>query len=108
MDSSSDYLSPHVRNIASLVYSEFERLVSRYGEGVVDGIVPIMIRTLEEVDQLHETNEMLHTSCAHNAHELKSLAKRLEQEIKFKHDAEEVNHINDFKFSISASNGIGG
>ncbi|KAL5968125.1 JNK-interacting protein 3 [Taenia solium] len=88
-DSSSNYLSPHVRNIASLVCSEFERLVSRYGEGVVDGIVPIMIQTLERVDQLHEANELLQVSCAQDEMRAQSLTLRLDREIKARRTAEE-------------------
>ncbi|KAH9280302.1 JNK-interacting protein 3 [Echinococcus granulosus] len=88
-DSSSNYLSSHVRNTASLVYSEFERLVARYGEGVVDGIVPIMIQTLEQVDQLHEANELLQASCAQDGLRVESLTLKLDREIKARRAAEE-------------------
>ncbi|CDS37619.1 C Jun amino terminal kinase interacting protein [Echinococcus multilocularis] len=88
-DSSSNYLSSHVRNTASLVYSEFERLVARYGEGVVDGIVPIMIQTLEQVDQLHEANELLQASCAQDELRVESLTLKLDREIKARRAAEE-------------------
>ncbi|VDK44276.1 unnamed protein product [Taenia asiatica] len=88
-DSSSNYLSPHIRSIASLVCSEFKRLVSRYGEGVVDGIVPIMIHTLERVDQLHEANELLQESCAQDELRAESLTLRLDREIKARRTAEE-------------------
>ncbi|KAM7541998.1 hypothetical protein Aperf_G00000013210 [Anoplocephala perfoliata] len=89
LDSSSNYLSPHVHSIASLVYSECERLVAKYGEGVVDGIVPIMIRTLEQVDQLHESNELLQTTNFQNEEAIDSLTKRLDGEIKARRIAEE-------------------
>ncbi|VUZ49214.1 unnamed protein product [Hymenolepis diminuta] len=89
LDTPTNYLSPHVRNIASVVYSEFERLLSKYGEGVVDGIVPIMIRTLEQVDQLHESNEILQATNIQNEKELDSLTSRLEREIKARRAAEE-------------------
>nr|CDS19563.1 C Jun amino terminal kinase interacting protein [Echinococcus granulosus] len=88
-DSSSNYLSSHVRNTASLVYSEFERLVARYGEGVIDGIVPIMIQTLEQVDQLHEANELLQASCAQDGLRVESLTLKLDREIKARRAAEE-------------------
>uniref|UniRef100_A0A5K3EUA9 RH1 domain-containing protein n=1 Tax=Mesocestoides corti TaxID=53468 RepID=A0A5K3EUA9_MESCO len=91
--SSTPYLSSHVRDIASLVYSEFERLVSRYGEGVVDGIVPIMIRTLEQVDQLHEANELLKVSATQMEIELESAVSRLESEIRARRAAEEVIYL---------------
>ncbi|KAM3177602.1 hypothetical protein ACTXT7_004219 [Hymenolepis weldensis] len=89
LDTPANYLSPHVRNIAAVVYSEFERLLSKYGEGVVDGIVPIMIRTLEQVDQLHESNEILQATNNQNVKELDSLTSRLEREIKARRAAEE-------------------
>ncbi|KAL5107484.1 JNK-interacting protein 3 [Taenia crassiceps] len=86
---SSNCLSPHVQNIASLVRSEFERLVSRYGEGVVDGIVPIMIQTLEQVDQLHEVNNLLQASRAQDELKIESLTLTLDREIKARRAAEE-------------------
>ncbi|VDM32088.1 unnamed protein product [Hydatigera taeniaeformis] len=88
-DSSSNYLSPHVQNIALLVCSEFERLISRYGEGVVDGIVPIMIQTLEQVEQLHEANELLQASWARDELRVESLTLKLDREIKGRRAAEE-------------------
>lgn len=93
LDSSSNYLSPHVHGIASLVYSECERLVSKYGEGVVDGIVPIMIRTLEQVDQLCESNELLQATNFKNENMMDSLTSRLEYESKARRTAEEVIYL---------------
>lgn len=107
-DSSSNYLSPHVRNIASLVYSEFERLVSRYGEGVVDRIVPIMIQTLEQVEQLHEANELLQASCAQDELRVESLTLKLDREIKARRAAEEVMIHIWLANLVSAGDSIGG
>nr|CDS27064.1 JNK interacting protein [Hymenolepis microstoma] len=89
MDTSTISLSPHVRNIAYVVYSEFESLVSKYGQGVVDGIVPIMIRTLEQVDLLHKSNEILQSTNDQSEKEIFSLTSRLEREIKSRRLAEE-------------------
>ncbi|VDO11166.1 unnamed protein product [Rodentolepis nana] len=89
LDTSTVCLSPHVRNIAYVVYSEFESLVSKYGQGVVDGIVPIMIRTLEQVDLLHKSNEILQNTNDQNEKEIYSLTSRLEKEIKSRRLAEE-------------------
>ncbi len=83
-------LSPNVRNIASLVYAEFERIVSKYGDGVVDGIVPIIIRTLEQIEQLHESNDLLQSSNLYAEFEVKSVTSRLERETASRRLAEEV------------------
>lgn len=88
-DTSAICLSPHVRSIAYVVYTEFESLVSKYGQGVVDGIVPIMIRTLEQVDLLHKSNEILQSTNDQSEKEVYSLTSRLEREIKSRRLAEE-------------------
>lgn len=71
---SMDSMSDMVQSMAAQVYSEFERLIGVYGDGVVAGLMPQLVAILEnwnkvirekqrlqlELDVTKEDNDQLH------------------------------------------------
>ncbi|KAL7059830.1 hypothetical protein AAHC03_013270 [Spirometra sp. Aus1] len=82
------FLSPHIRDLATLVYEEFKNQVARHGEGAVDGLAPIVIRILERVDELHEANEVAEVRLGILQTEVRSLNLRVERETSLRKAAE--------------------
>lgn len=53
-------MSERVSNLANSIYSEFERMIQKYDQEVVSGLMPLMVSVLEQLDSAYgDNNEQL-------------------------------------------------
>ena len=53
-------MSERVSNLANNIYSEFERMIQKYDQDVVSGLMPLMVSVLEQLDSAYgDNNEQL-------------------------------------------------
>ena len=53
-------MSERVSNLANSIYSEFERMIQKYDQDVVSGLMPLMVSVLEQLDSAYgDNNEQL-------------------------------------------------
>lgn len=59
-ESSQTVMSERVSNMANSIYSEFERMIQKYDQDVVSGLMPLMVSVLEQLDSAYcDNNEQL-------------------------------------------------
>lgn len=49
-------MSERVSNLANSIYSEFERMIQKYDQDVVGGLMPLMVSVLEQLDSAYSDN----------------------------------------------------
>lgn len=49
-------MSERVSNMANSIYSEFERMIQKYDQDVVSGLMPLMVSVLEQLDSAYSDN----------------------------------------------------
>ena len=51
-------MSERVSSLATTIYSEMEQLIQKYGPGVLENLMPLVVNVLEQLDQSYtESNE---------------------------------------------------
>jgi|SRR6218665_2684382 len=81
MAADSDGMSTvDVYDLASSIGNQFEKLIDCYGAECVTGLMPMVIRVLEQLEEMTSRSEMENTEIA----DLKFAVERLQAEKKFK------------------------
>ena len=59
-DGGTPVMSERVSNLANNIYREFERMIQKYDQDVVSGLMPLMVSVLEQLDSAYgDNNEQL-------------------------------------------------
>ena len=59
-DGNPTVMSEKVSNIAGNIYNEFERMIAKYDQEVVSGLMPLIVSVLEQLDMAYtDNNEQL-------------------------------------------------
>jgi len=89
-------VSDKVNILANGIYQEFENLIRLYGQGTVDGLMPLVVNILETMDKLYTCKDNLSLEIDLIKEDQSQLYTQYEREKLARKCAEQVNNIRNF------------
>lgn len=94
-------MSERVSNLANSIYSEFERMIQKYDQDVVSGLMPLMVSVLEQLDSAYGDNNEQLVELEILSDDNEQLITQYEREKQLRKLAENVSEIILFSVIIS-------
>lgn len=95
-------MSERVSNLANSIYSEFERMIQKYDQDVVSGLMPLMVSVLEQLDSAYGDNNEQLVELEILSDDNEQLITQYEREKQLRKLAENVSGICYLLFSYSS------
>lgn len=89
-------MSERVSNLANSIYSEFERMIQKYDQEVVSGLMPLMVSVLEQLDSAYGDNNEQLVELEILSDDNEQLITQYEREKQLRKLAENVSEIFNF------------
>lgn len=89
-------MSERVSNLANSIYSEFERMIQKYDQEVVSGLMPLMVSVLEQLDSAYGDNNEQLVELEILSDDNEQLITQYEREKQLRKLAENVSEIINF------------
>lgn len=89
-------MSERVSNLANSIYSEFERMIQKYDQEVVSGLMPLMVSVLEQLDSAYGDNNEQLVELEVLSDDNEQLITQYEREKQLRKLAENVSEIINF------------
>ena len=87
---SMDAMSDMVQSMATQIYAEFERLISAYGDGVVEGLMPQLVGILENWDKVLKEKQAVQLELDLTKEDNDQLLEQYEREKQLRKSADQV------------------
>lgn len=89
-------MSERVSNLANSIYGEFERMIQKYDQDVVSGLMPLMVSVLEQLDSAYSDNNEQLLELEMLSDDNEQLITQYEREKQLRKLAEKVYYSTDF------------
>lgn len=99
-DGGSTVMSERVSNLADSIYSEFERMIQKYDQEVVSGLMPLMVSVLEQLDSAFADNNEQLVELELLSDDNEQLITQYEREKQLRKLAENVSDLYTFFFGL--------